>query len=415
VQRTILVLGVLIMACADVPDLTPHAERYMTLVLAVGEHDPDYVDAYYGPGDLRDSVRAAGATLPAIGARALALSQALDAAPRPADPVEALRLAWLRGQVRALAARVAQLDGQALSFDEEARLLYDADPPRRDEAAFQALLTRLDSALPSGPGSVSQRVERYRQRFVIPPARLDTVFRAAIAECRARTAAQVGLPEGESFTIEYVTDKPWSGYNWYQGNYTSLIQVNTDLPIFIDRAVDLACHEGYPGHHVYNALLEERLVRGRGWPEFQVYALFSPQSLVAEGTANYGITMAFPGAQRWRWESEHLFPLAGLPAAEAERYYAIQALIADLSYAGNEAARRYLDGAVDADEAVRWLETYALMAPARARQRLRFIERYRSYVINYNLGQDLVADAVAGDWTRFLGILTTPRIASTLP
>ena len=105
----------------------------------------------------------------------------------------------------------------------------------------------------------------------------------------------VELPPDESFTVEYVTNKSWSGYNWYQGNFRSLIQVNTDLPIYIDRAIDLACHEGYPGHHVYNALLEKRLVRDRGWVESSVYALFSPQSLIAEGTANYGIEVTFPG------------------------------------------------------------------------------------------------------------------------
>ena len=71
--------------------------------------------------------------------------------------------------------------------------------------------------------------------------------------------------------------------------------MNTDLPIFIDRAIDLACHEGYPGHHVYNALLEKNLMRDRGGSEFSVYALFSPQSLIAEGTANYGIEVAFLG------------------------------------------------------------------------------------------------------------------------
>jgi len=69
--------------------------------------------------------------------------------------------------------------------------------------------------------------------------------------------AHVELPATERFTIEYVTGKSWSGYNWYQGDYKSLIQVNTDLPIYIDRAIDLACHEGYPGHHVYNVLLEK--------------------------------------------------------------------------------------------------------------------------------------------------------------
>ena len=74
-----------------------------------------------------------------------------------------------------------------------------------------------------------------------------------------------------------------------------MIQVNTDLPIFIDRAVDLACHEGYPGHHVYNMLMEKNLVRERGWMEFSVYPLFSPQSLIAEGSANFGIEVALPG------------------------------------------------------------------------------------------------------------------------
>ena len=115
--------------------------------------------------------------------------------------------------------------------------------------------------------------------------------------------------------------KSWSGYNWYQGNYRSLIQVNTDLPIYIDRAIDLACHEGYPGHHVYNALLEKHLVRDRGWVEFSVYPLFSPQSLIAEGTANYGIEVAFPGDERLAFERDVLFPLAGLDPSRRDEYY----------------------------------------------------------------------------------------------
>ena len=111
---------------------------------------------------------------------------------------------------------------------------------------------------------------------MIPAAKVDTVFKAAIAACKERTARHVTLPPGESFVVEYVKDKPWSGYNWYKGDFHSVIQVNTSLPIYIDRAVDLACHEGYPGHHVYNALLEKHLVRDRGWMEFSVYPLFSP-------------------------------------------------------------------------------------------------------------------------------------------
>src|SRR5262249_7804215 len=139
------------------------------------------------------------------------------------------------------------------------------------------------------------------------------------------------------------------------------IQVNTDLPVFIDRAIDLACHEGYPGHHVYNVLLEKHLVRDRGWIEFQVYPLFSPESLIAEGSANYGIEVAFPGEERRKFEKEVLFPLAGLDPSGAERYERLRGLAESLAYAGNEAARRYLDGAIDAKAAAAWLTEYALM------------------------------------------------------
>ncbi len=256
---------------------------------------------------------------------------------------------------------------------------------------------------------------------MIPPARLDTVFRAAIAECRARTLRHITLPADEQFTVAYVTDKPWSAYNWYQGGYASRIEVNTDLPVPIGRALDLACHEGYPGHHVYNVLLERELVRGRGWREFAVYPLFSPQSLIAEGSATYGIELAFPGPEHVAFERDVLFPLAGLGPADAERYGTVRALVERATYAGNEAARGYLDGSLTYEQAADWLVRYALMSPERAAQRMRFIERYRGYVINYNLGRDLVAQYVeaAGEgpearWQRFAGLLASPRLPSGL-
>jgi len=347
--------------------------------------------------------------------------------PAPGNTLERLRREYLDTQLRAVRARVQMLMGQRLPFDAESRALYDAVAPTHPESEFAATIAAIDSALP-GPGTVPERLDRYRTQFVIPPDRLDAVFTRAIHECAARTARHLTLPAGERFTVEYVRDKPWSGYNWYQGNSTSLIQVNVDLPIYIERAVDLACHEGYPGHHLYNALLEQHLVRGRGWVEYTVYPLFSPQSLMAEGTANYGIAMAFPDTSRLAFERDTLFPLAGLDPAGAARYFQIQALVDRLSYAGNEAARRYLDGAITADQAATWLVTNALMSRERAAQRVRFIERYRSYVINYNLGRDLVGGYVGraaaarqggsaaedARWRVFGELLGSPRLPSGL-
>ena len=187
-------------------------------------------------------------------------------------------------------------------------------------------------------------------------------------ECRGRTLAHVRFRRARRFTVEYVTNKSWSGYNWYQGSYRSLIQVNTDLPIYIDRAIDLACHEGYPGHHVYNALLENTSSATAAGSSSSVYPLFSPQSLIAEGTANYGIEVAFPGAERTAFERDVLFPAAGLDSvAGRDVLTGCRRWSNRLAYAGNEAARRYLNGEIDRAGGVAWLTHYTMMSPAARR------------------------------------------------
>jgi hypothetical protein len=403
------------------------AEQYVHLVLSMGQHDPDYVDAYYGPNTWREQAIRDALTLPEIGNAADVLLTALDQTPPQPDPdgnsngLPRLRRQYLQRQLQALRTRVRMLSGQALAFDDESDALYDAVAPRHAETYFQETLAALDARLP-GPGPLVDRYGTFRSAFVVPPDRLDQVFDLAIAECRRRTLEHIDLPKGERFTVEYVTDKSWSGYNWYQGDFRSLIQVNTDLPIYIDRAIDLACHEGYPGHHVYNVLLEQHLVRDRGWPEFSVYALFSPQSLIAEGTANYGIEVAFSQKERLRFEREVLFPAAGLDPSRTAAYYELHALVGQLEYAGNEAARRYLDEEIDRATATEWMTRYAMMAPERAAQRTRFFDQYRSYVINYNLGKDLVATYVearsdgiaARRWDIFGALLASPRLPSGL-
>ena len=398
------------------------AESYVRLVLAVGEYDADYVDAYYGPQEWRDEVAAEQLPLPAIASRANSLLDQLRAVAPPEPELERLRYTYLTTQLGSLTARVEMLGGRTMTFDEESRALYDAVAPTNPGEYFLSILEELDGLLPPG-GSIRERFSSFQSGYVVPPDRLDAVFMRAIEECRERTLQYVALPEGESFVVEYVTDQSWSGYNWYQGGYHSLIQVNVDFPSLIDRAVDLACHEGYPGHHTYNALLEQNLVNGRGWPEYSVYALFSPQSFIAEGSANFGIEMAFPGEERLEFERDVLFPLAGLDPATAASYYRVQQLMARMDYAGNEAARLYIDGDVDADGAVDWLVRYAMYSPGGARQRLRFVDQYRSYVINYNLGRDLVREFVDGDgadsapdarWDRFMRLLASPRLPGDL-
>ena len=418
----------LLAACSDraaAPDpaaLDPIAHRYVILSLQMGQHDPAYVDAYYGPDSLKSLADADSLPLATIRAAADSLIEILgDSVPTYADSMMAMRHRYLRAQLGALVAKARMLAGERLTFDEEAKALYGVTPPTLSDAHFDSLLARLDALLP-GDAPLAQRYQEFRSRVSVPNALVDTVFKTAIAACRARTLAQLPLPEGERFDLEYVTGTSWNAYNWYQGDYRSLIQVNMDFPIAVDRAIDLACHEGYPGHHVYNAALEKNLVNDLGWVEVSIYPLFSPQSFIAEGTANYGIDMAFPGAARTAFERDTLFPLAGLDPSVAELNAQVNEVMLGLNHARNEVARRYLDGAIDSAAAISAMARYWLQSPEQAAKTLRFIQQYRSYVINYNLGRDLAGAYIeresggteAGRWRALSRLLSTPRLAADL-
>ncbi|GLH72768.1 hypothetical protein GETHLI_12700 [Geothrix limicola] len=402
--------------------LSKWAIDYVNLVLAVGRHDANFVDAYYGPADLKAAADAGEPRpLGELKAEAGRLLAGIAAAEVPA--VETVRRDYLLGQLGAVDARLAHLAGHPFSFDDEAEALYQVRPAHVPETTLQEALGRLDAIL-QGSGSVQDRYQRLRERILVPVDRVDAVFQAAITEARERTRRRATLPDPDLFRVEYVKDKPWSAYNWYQGGGNSVIQVNLDLPLSIDRALDLAAHEGYPGHHVYNALLEQRYAQGRGWVEFTVYPLFSPQSLIAEGTANFGIEVAFPGQERLAFERDVLFPLAGLDPRDAESWARVQAEMKVLAFADNEAARGYLDGRLDRAQAEAFLVKYSLRTEAQAAQRLRFIDAYRSYVINYNLGEQLVRDWVikqggtvenpARRWEVFVDLISSPRLPKAL-
>lgn len=397
------------------------AADYVRLTLEAGEREPEYVDAYYGPAEWAAAAKASPRSVPELRKAARALSRRVDRL-RPArlSPLERERRAFLIGQLRAAETRLAMRAGERFKFEDEAAGLFGVRPGLAPLASFDPVLAQIERLVP-GTGPLWQRVDAYTSRFAIPRDKLEPVMRAAIAECRRRTVAHIPLPPEETFTLEFVTKKPWGGYNYYKGGSTSLIQVNTDLPVMIDRAVDLGCHEGYPGHHVYNALLERELVRGKGWVEFTVYPLYSPQSLLAEGSANFGIDLAFPGEERAVFEARTLYPLAGLDPAEAPRFEALQRALHKLSGARMTIARDYLDGRIDRARALALTQAYGLVSAQRAAKTLEFTDHYRSYVINYGLGQDMVRAHVEGAgssptarWSEMRRILSHPTTPADL-
>lgn len=414
-----IVLLFLVPSAHALDALDEHAERYVRLALELGQYDADYVDAYLGPDGWLESARENPRSREALAASIDALLADLRSY-SPADAASATRHRALLRSVVAMDTRMRMVLGETFSFAEEARLLYDLELPEFDFAEFDRMLAEIDRLVP-GDDDLAERVDAFRSSIEIPDEARDAVVDRAIAECRRRTYEHIALPESERFTLEYVTDRSWSGYNWYQGDNESLMQINVDLPLRIDSAVSLGCHEGYPGHHVWNVLVENRLLRDKGWIEYSIFPLYSPAALIAEGSANYGVDIAFPGRDRIEYERDVLFPLAGLDPERAATLEALRSLTDDLGRARIATARLYLDGEISGEEAVEQLRRYGLQSRARAERGLRFIEQYRSYVVNYSLGEDLVEAYVEsrGDdpparWAAFEGLLTGLYSASDL-
>jgi hypothetical protein len=397
------------------------AEDFVKLSLEAGEREEGYVDAYYGPAEWATAAKAGPRDQATLRADARKLSARLEGVPTTGmTPLDLRRRAFLAGQLKAADVRLSMALGDKFKFADEAEGLFGFRPQLKPLSHYDPVLARIEALVP-GEGPLWQRVNAYQDQFVIPADRLDAVMRAGIAECRKRTAAHIALPTQEQFTLEFVKGKSWSGYNWYKGSAVSLIQINTDLPIRIDRAIDLGCHEGYPGHHALNMLLEQKLAKERGWVEFTVYPLYSPLSFIAEGTANYGIDLAFSEADKVAFEREVLFPLAGLNPAGVRDQVALGAALKDLVGARLTIAQMYLDGEIDRETAIGLAQKYQLISRPRAEQSIRFTETYRSYVINYGLGEatakahvEAAAPDTAGRWKAFEALISEPTVPADL-
>jgi hypothetical protein len=212
-----------------------------------------------------------------------------------------------------------------------------------------------------------------------------------------------------------VADLPWSAFTRYEGGFKSRIQVNAALPLTVDRALDLACHEAYPGHHTIDSLLEARFAGRRA--ELLVRPLFSPQSLLHEAASSLAAALAFSESARATFEREQLFPLAGLEQADADRYVRVGRLVDRLHGVHGDIARRYLDGVLDFPRAALAFERDALVpSSGSADATLKFLNRYRSYAATYTVGRDaaaryLDARSTAGDasrWRAYIDLITDP-------
>lgn len=380
---------------------------YLTLALNLDRHFRGFVDAYFGPPELKAEVEAGSPRpLDALANDARKLEMATETC--DLDPQ---RKDFLIRQIRAMSAVIRKLSGDQLDFVQEVEQFFDITPAMVDEATFAAAHDEMDTLLP-GRGSLVERLASHKKKLELEPDRILPVLNLARQETQRRTVALFDLPPGEELTLHLVQGEPWSAYNWYLGEYRSRIEISTDLPVRADSTLLLLAHEAYPGHHTEHAVKEYQLYQKQERWEHGVQLLLAPECVISEGIGDNAVRIIFDEQERINFYRGELFPLAGLSNVDAEEQNHLQKAAEALGgVIGNAALLLHRDDWTPA-EVQEYIEHYGLQTRQESSQSLKFLTNplFRSYVFNYAMGEKLLApllqspDAVAN----FFRLLSEP-------
>jgi hypothetical protein len=364
----------------------PIAAEYLSLSFAIDRLFPGFIDGYIGPAEMRD----VELTRPEPEPLALVERSARLADLVAAGDIPDSRRAYLSAQIRAMLTASRKLAGETIDYIDEVTSCFDIAPHYVPESVFEEAIGELDDLLP-GTGDVRERMIAWRARYEISTEIARASIDLIVSEARRRTERFVALPPEDEIEIVFVDDKPWSGYNWYLGQFRSRVDVNTDLPIHIHELTSLIAHEAYPGHHAEHAIKEQVLYSDRGYAEHSILLINAPECLISEGIATLAESIIFPGEEGLRWHADILYPAAGIEADAARDAKIKCARDALRAVGGNAALRLHAQGEPEED-VIAYLMRFALINEQEARQRLRFISDplWRPYIFTYHVGRDLV-------------------------
>jgi hypothetical protein len=389
--------------------------EYLLLGLRFDRVEEGYVDSYTGDPALRAVVASEPPPDPADLARQ---AQRLITELPGADGLDPQRADYIAAHLRALACAGRKFAGEDVGFVQEVHDYFDVDIVKGDPDRYREAHRKLDEAL-GGTGDLAERMQTYRSGEEIPPERLEECIRAFSSALRDIVRADFPLPDSETIDYEIVTDKPWSGFNYYEGDYRSTVAVNADLKQQMSGLPRLVAHESYPGHHTEHCRKEAGLVEGQGQTEQTIFLVNTPQCLMAEGLADLALHAAI-GPDWGAWATE-IYADLGL-RFDGERAVAIAQASAALADVRQDAALMLHDEHRDVDDVVAFLQRWQLTSDTRARQSLRFLSSplWRAYTSTYVEGYRLLRawlDARPADVTlteRFGRLLDEPLVPSAL-
>jgi hypothetical protein len=380
-----IAIAALAAACrAAPPTLDELGERYVRVALQLAQHDPSLVEAWTGPESLKPGPRVPVAGLSTEVDTLAALIAERGAAVSSSE--ESSRLRYLSGQVRALRFSADRLLGRSTSIDDQLREEFGIAVTPFDRTATEHVIGELERALP-GTGPLSDRLSALRTRTTVPRDRRQAVMEIAVKACREPIAPLIELPADERVTMMFRSNMGWDAYAHYDWNHHTALDISDEGALDIGRALRLACHEGYAGHHT-QFLLINRVISTREWPELRLTPGFGPHLLLAEGSAEVGADLAFSPAQRAALYRDRLVPAAGIDTHDVELLVRVDDLLPRLLPVVTDVARQYLDTKITEEQAIDRLTHEAMIANAAGT--LAFIERRRARALVYGEGRRVI-------------------------
>jgi hypothetical protein len=378
----------------NVRDLNSFARDYVELafgayLLGGGKEDIDTAR----PEELAKA-KAAKRNAGQISGEVNELLKGLDSLKTPEDRLSQMRKRSLRARLVSLRHGLRPADAPKLPVEEDVRLRFGFTPRFLPLTDYDPAVQRLDAAM-AGPGTLPERIAALRRTAAVPPGKIEPVFRAAITECRKRTARHLDLRD-ESVDVRFVKDDLTPAQAEYVGRGKSIVSISTAIPTDVDRLLQHACHEVYPGHHAHFLAMDRVLHRERGWPEYGAAMGADPMMPAAEAVAEYGVGLAFPVEERIAFERDVLYPLAGLKMQDEAHWRALLTARSEMLGSSATIARDYLMGKIDDEAAAALLMRYRLQPPEAARQTVKMISAFGSYIIASDFGWFAVDRAFRG-------------------
>jgi hypothetical protein len=346
-----------------------------------------YAEAYFGPKELQNTVKKESIPNPR---NLLASCKSLQAQLKD-QGFEAERSRFLKKMLGAIKTKLEIELGEDIPYLEQVRKLYDISPTLVDDSIFFQAKEKIDE-LYEGTGSLLERATKVGKSQEIPKERIMPLYNSALNIVRDKTKKLFPdlFPEKENVTFRVVKEKDWSAYNWYLGNYSSRIEINTNLPVRWTSILFLSAHEGYPGHHTEHTIKDYLLYHQQKRFEHSILLINTPEAVICEGIATCAVDVLYFRSEAWEIALEHLCP-AKLNE-NIEMLIERSKLYKNLNkFSSNLAIHRYADGWSN-KELLDYMMQFELWTENECKERLKFISNplWSTFIFTYSEGEKLI-------------------------